>query len=150
MTNDDGLIINAMRGLVPGVICGGVVGSARAYLSGLSYSGALGAIPASRTTAPLKTLLSTTVLFASVGTLYTTAEPIAAGMRGKNDALNGAVAGCVAGSAVGLRNGNVQAGLGACAAFAAMSTFVEVVSHGNDKTVVRRKAVYGVVEDKKE
>lgn len=74
---------------------------------------------------------------------------MARSIRGKRDFVNGAIAGCAAGSVVGLRAGSVLMSGGACAAFAAMSAFVETVGFDsvNDYTTRRRKAVYGVTDE---
>ena len=146
MGADEGLIANAMNGFVPGVGIGFFVGSARAYLAGLSHAQA---VAAGRVIAnpPLRMILTSTAMFASVGAMYTAAEPIVRNMRDNtDDAMNGAIAGCAAGSLVGIRNGSVGVSAGACATFAALSAMVELVPHSNDNTIVRRKAVYGVVD----
>ncbi len=146
MGADDGLITNAMNGLVPGLGIGLFVGSARAYLSGLSHAQA---VAAGRVVAnpPLRLITTTTAMFATVGAMYTATEPIVRSARDNvDDPWNGAVAGCAAGALVGVRNGSLATSCGACASFAAISAFIEVVPSGNDDTMKRRKAVYGMVD----
>lgn len=159
-----GLIQDAASGFGPGALFGVMVGSARAYLNGLSHAQMTAALAAAKASArpptgaalaamtptpPLRMIASATALFAAAGTVFATTEPIIAGARGgsgDSDLLSGMVAGCAAGAVFGLKNGSVATSAGACAACAAMSAFVDIVETGNDDTVRRRKAVYGVVE----
>lgn len=160
--HEGGLIDNIMAGLVPGAAVGVFAGSAKAYLNGLSAADTLARIEALRAssrppspaalaamapTPPLRMIAATTGLFAAVGAIFTTVEPIAQNARGRKDAFNGAVAGCAAGSIVGLKTGTVHASAGACAAFAAVSALIETVGFGASDGSKRREKVYGVVAD---
>lgn len=65
-----------------------------------------------------------TATFAALGATYATVECSAESIRGQRDVYNSMVAGCAAGVVIGARTGSVKAGLGACAAFAAMTAAV--------------------------
>lgn len=160
---EKGLIQTAAEGFGTGTAVGLFVGSCKAYLQGLSHAQAMQALEAAKASArpptgaalaamtptpPGRIIATTTALFAAVGTLYTTSEPIIASMRGgQDDVWNRAAAGCVAGSAVGFKSGSVGTSAGACAAMAGIVAFTELVSHGNDASLKRKMAVYGVYDD---
>lgn len=160
--HEGGLIDNVMGGLVPGAGVGLVAGSAKAYLNGMSSADTLARIEALRAssrppsaaalaamapTPPLRMIAATTGLFAVVGAIFTAVEPMAQNARGRRDAFNGAIAGCAAGSVVGLKTGTLHGSAGACAAFAAMSALIETVGFGATDGSKRREKVYGVVAD---
>lgn len=105
---------------------------------------------------PLKIVAATTAMFAAVSGVYTASEGIVQNIRGKKDIGNGAIAGCAAGSLIGLRKGSVQMVAGGCASFAVVSAFLETfggLGSVHNRTEQRRKAVYAsttpaVAEDK--
>jgi Tim17/Tim22/Tim23/Pmp24 family len=142
----DGMMMSAPMGFV--------VGSAKAFLSGHSpeakaaaSAAARGAVAATASyTHPVLAIAGHTGAFASLGAVYCGTEQLLKSTRGKSDVWNKAIAGCSAGSVVGVRSGSVAAGGGACAAFAAMALLVDVFD-GNagptvNETLAKRRKLY--------
>eukprot|EP00897_Mesotaenium_endlicherianum_P003973 jgi/Mesen1/3603/ME000020S03135 len=65
------------------------------------------------------------LLFAAIGGVFSFTDAMAEELRGKKDIWNGVYGGAAAGSILGLRVGRLPIGVGAAAAFAAMSAAVD-------------------------
>ena len=88
--------------------------------------------PVGRAQSTLPALLRTSrvsagygLCFAAVGVAYATGELLSESFREKDDAMNGAVGGLLAGSVLGVASGRFSVGFGAAAAMAAMSYLVD-------------------------
>ncbi|KAL2628641.1 hypothetical protein R1flu_013327 [Riccia fluitans] len=65
------------------------------------------------------------VLFAAIGGTFTLVDAVSESTRGKKDFVNGVIGGFAAGSILGFRAGRIPVGLGAGAAMAAVSAFMD-------------------------
>eukprot|EP00244_Chara_vulgaris_P010373 TRINITY_DN474_c0_g1_i1.p1 TRINITY_DN474_c0_g1~~TRINITY_DN474_c0_g1_i1.p1 ORF type:complete len:157 (-),score=36.54 TRINITY_DN474_c0_g1_i1:583-1053(-) len=84
-------------------------------------------LPALKRTA--KVMGSYGATFAAIGGVFAATDCLAERLRGKKDLLNGVIGGMAAGAVIGLRAGSLPYGLGASAAFAAMSAIVDAGGH---------------------
>jgi hypothetical protein len=154
---DKGLLGAVTEGVSISAPIGLAVGSARAFLSGHSpeakaaaaaaAAAARGAAPtAVAYTHPVAAIASHTGAFAALGAVYCGTEQLARSSRGKDDVWNKAIAGCSAGSVVGLRTGSVVAGGGACAVFASMAIVLDLLDGTGGPTVntnlIKRRKLY--------
>lgn len=159
---DQGLIRNMGRGAYAGLLAGLFVGSGRAYLAGQDVTtaqtmvatstrgatrvAAAQALKAALTNKPARILGITTALYTSVGAIFTGLLPMVQNARGKKDPLNPAMAGCAAGTVVGLRSGSLYVSGGACASFAFVAAFLDVLGGTmgptHDRTTERRREMY--------
>ncbi|KAJ2817618.1 hypothetical protein IWW50_006105 [Coemansia erecta] len=95
---------------------------------------------------------------AAMGGIFAGVDAAAAEIRGKEDYVNSAVAGCAAGLIAGIRKRSIPAALGSCAFFAtAMGTYemsggFEGKMHGmtRDERDDYRAGLFASVEDLKE
>lgn len=78
---------------------------------------------------PLAYVLSTTGAFAGLGAVYLGTETLLRNNRDKDDVWNRVIAGSLAGSLVGLRNGSLYASGGAAASIA-FGTFILHLCNG--------------------
>ncbi|KAL3686754.1 hypothetical protein R1sor_013063 [Riccia sorocarpa] len=65
------------------------------------------------------------ILFAAIGGTFTFVDAVSETIRGKKDFVNGVIGGFAAGSILGVKAGRVPVGLGAGAAMAAVSAFMD-------------------------
>lgn len=59
-------------------------------------------------------------LFAAVGAVYAATECLSMGVRGDEGAMNAVIAGCVAGSIIGIKTRKMTYAVGGCASLAAI------------------------------
>jgi Tim17/Tim22/Tim23/Pmp24 family len=170
--SEKGIVASAADGVIVAAPMGFAIGSAKAFLDGhspeakaafnTSAAGASAPKPstlsptaAARTAAlaaayvhPITQISSVTGMFAAVGAVYCGTEALLESSRGKHDVWNKAIAGCAAGSLVGVRSRSVYASSGACAAFAAMNLFLDAVggnpgsAFGDNPNLVKRRKIY--------
>lgn len=65
------------------------------------------------------------ILFGAIGATFTMVDAVSESIRGKKDFVNGVFGGFAAGSILGFRAGRIPVGLGAGAAMAAVSAFMD-------------------------
>lgn len=155
---DKGLVGAIAEGVTVAAPIGLASGAAQAFLAGHSPGAKAAAAASARGatqaiagyTPPLTQIAGVTGAFAGVGAVYAATEQIVRTSRGTDDSLNKAIAGCAAGSVVGIRTGSAYAGGGACAAFAAMSAFLDLMGGTAgpvvNETWIKRKKIYEVSE----
>jgi hypothetical protein len=173
--SEKGFIAAASEGVLVAAPIGLAVGSAKAFLGGHSpearaafnasavrsststASHSVSPMVAARTATlasayvhPISQITSVTAIFATVGAVYCGTEALLESSRGKKDVWNKAIAGCAAGSLVGLRSGNLYVSGGACASFAAFNIFLDAVggnpgtASGVNPTLEKRRKIYEI------
>ncbi|KNC55500.1 uncharacterized protein AMSG_01765 [Thecamonas trahens ATCC 50062] len=116
--------------------CVGRTGTAAA--AGLVGGGMFGAISAAWNDAPVLrgqssaalrnsfgVIRSQALLFASVSAVFAASECVVRSVRNKNDAWNAVIAGCAAGSTLGVRSRSLGASVAGCVSLAALMAAVE-------------------------
>lgn len=137
---DQNVVSATTSGLVIGSLFGLTTGICQNYYDAHMVD----PLPKNAPTA-LQNVLRTTGTMAALSGTYMGVKTILRDLRGKKDMLNGAVAGCAAGSVVAVKSGRVATGGVACVCFAVGSLFSEAVGTlGSVNNVAdrTRRAVY--------
>jgi hypothetical protein len=135
---EKGVLEAAMEGVKLGTPIGVLVGASRSYVWGdqgltkaVDTSTAASASTAAKRAAggmhPVVQIGTVAATFAAVGAIYCGTEVLLDNLRSKKDVWNKAIAGCAAGSVVGLRTANLPVSCGACASFAAFNILFYMV-----------------------
>jgi hypothetical protein len=138
---DRGILKAAMEGVTLGAPIGLTVGAGRSFIWGAQglrpavesapTSGATSAARAARKATagmhPAVQIGTVAATFAAVGAIYNGTEVLLQNVRAKTDVWNKAIAGCAAGSVVGLRTANLPVSCGACASFATFTVLFSFV-----------------------
>jgi hypothetical protein len=135
---DRGVIEAAMDGVKMGTPIGIFVGASRSFLwgnDGLTQAVETSPVASASRVAkraaagmhPAVQIGTVAATFAAVGAIYCGTEAFLDNVRSKKDIWNKAIAGCAAGSVVGLRTANLPVSCGACASFAAFNILFYMV-----------------------
>lgn len=120
--------------------------------SSSNWSGARGTLRrvAHSSQHPFAQIVSVTGLFAAVGAIYCGTRSFLHQQRQTDDLLNKTISGCAAGSAAGIRSGNLITGCTACATFAVANLFLHFVDgdlgYNREALMEKHKEIYKEIE----